>query len=339
MKPNARIIIAAMLMALPVSAWAHVKWFVNYNASMAPESLAFIASSTSFWALLVFATAVIFATSVVDRNVLSLTDCPRFQPLIARAQNGVPGIMHWGIGAFFLVLGAFYPNVILTPELIVANPWLVYVHLAIAITAVSRKTSVIAGCLILFLYSYAVQLYGAFHMLDYLLFVALAIYLITQNLLPTGANARVLALLRLVLCYSFLWGGVEKFMQPNLYYQLLANHPYLAMGLDWAFFVRGCGFVELCLVWHIYSGKLAGYASIAVFALIAVLAFIPFGLTDVVGHFAFIIPLVAILLTPRKTVLFRSATANTAAFLGLLLFLLLFGAMSHAVLQFNTQMH
>ncbi|WLI75369.1 hypothetical protein Q5705_12245 [Kosakonia sp. H02] len=337
-KRNARII-AAMLLGLPISALAHVKWFVNYDASIPPESLTFIASSLSFWALLAFATVVIFATSVADRKIPSLPERPRFQPLIAQAHLSVPAIMRWGTGAFFLVLGVFYPDVILTPELIVANPWLTYLHLAIALTAVTRKTSFIAGMLILFLYSYAVQLYGAFHMLDYLLFVAISIYLITQTFLSATDDGWVLPFLRLILCYSFLWGGIEKFMQPNLYYQLLVDHPYLAMGLDWAFFVRGCGFVELCLIWHIYSGKLASYASIVLFALIAVLAFIPFGLTDVVGHFAFIVPLVAILLTPRETVLFRSATANTAAFLVMLLTLLLMASLSYSVLQFNTQMH
>lgn len=338
MKCNSRTL-AALLLALPVPVWAHVKWFVDYDVKLAPASLTAIAGSLSFWALLVFATLVIFATSLADRRLPSFPEIPRFRPPLLHAHRWVPVIMRVGTGLFFLILGLFYPQVILTPELIVANPWLTFIHFAIAITAVTRKTSFIAGLLMLFLYSYAVQLYGAFHMLDYLLFVGLGIYLLSQTFLPEENDERVIALVRLVLCYSFLWGAVEKFMQPNLYFQLLDAHPWLAMGLDWAFFVRGCGFVELCLIWHIYSGKLASYACITLFALIAVLAFIPFGITDVVGHLAFIVPLIAILLTPRETVLFRSATANTAAFLAMLLTLLLFGSLSYSVLQYNTHLH
>jgi hypothetical protein len=338
MKCNSRTL-AALLLALPVPVWAHVKWFVDYDVKVAPASLTAIAGSLSFWALLVFATLVIFATSLADRRLPSLPEIPRFRPPLLHAHRWVPVIMRVGTGLFFLILGLFYPQVILTPELIVANPWLTFIHLAIAITAVTRKTSFIAGLLMLFLYSYAVQLYGAFHMLDYLLFIGLGIYLLSQTFLPKENDDRVIAFVRLMLCYSFLWGAVEKFMQPNLYFQLLDAHPWLAMGLDWAFFVRGCGFVELCLIWHIYSGKLASYTCITLFALIAVLAFIPFGITDVVGHLAFIVPLVAILLTPRETVLFRSAAANTAAFLAMLLTLLLFGSLSYSVLQYNTHLH
>jgi len=338
MKCNVRTL-AALLLALPVPVWAHVKWFVDYDVNLAPASLTAIAGSLSFWALLALATLVIFATSLADRRLPSLAELPRFRPQILRARQWVPVIMRVGTGLFFLILGLFYPQVILTPELIVANPWLTFVHLAIALTAVTRKTSFIAGLLMLFLYNYAVQLYGAFHMLDYLLFVAMGIYLICQTFLPTENDARAIAFVRLVLCYSFLWGGVEKFMQPNLYFQLLDAYPWLAMGFDRAFFVRGCGFVELCLIWHIYSGKLASYACITLFALVAVLAFIPFGITDVVGHFAFIVPLVAILLTPRETVLFRSVATNTAAFLAMLLTLLLFGSLSYSVLQYNVHLH
>lgn len=338
MKCNLRTL-AALLLTLPLPVWAHVKWFVDYDVNLAPASLTAIAGSLSFWVLLALATLVIFATSLADRRLPSLPEIPRFRPPLLRAQQWVAVIMRVGTGLFFLILGLFYPHVILTPELIVANPWLTFIHLAIAITAVMRKTSFLAGLLILFLYSYAVQLYGAFHMLDYLLFVAMGIYLISQTFLPAEEDERVMTFVRLALCYSFLWGGVEKFMQPNLYFQLLDAHSWLAMGFDRAFFVRGCGFVELCLIWHIYSGKLASYACITLFALVAVLAFIPFGITDVVGHFAFIVPLVAILLTPRETVLFRSAAANTAAFLAMLLTLLLFGALSYSVLQYNTHLH
>lgn len=47
--------IAAIFTALPLSAWAYVKWCVNYTADMAPEPLSMIASSASFQVLLFFA--------------------------------------------------------------------------------------------------------------------------------------------------------------------------------------------------------------------------------------------------------------------------------------------
>lgn len=338
MKNKARII-AAIMMTLPFSTWAHVKWFVNYGVEQTPVSIATMTGAMSFWILLAFSTAVIFATSVLDRRLASFIDLPRCRPLLNRAHNYVPQVVRWGVAVFFLVLGVFYPQVILTPELVVTNPWLKYIHLVIALTAVSRRTSFFAGFLIILLFLYAVQLYGANHMLDYFIFIGIAVYFITQSTLPQQAYGKELEFLRLMLCYSFLWGAIEKFLHPGLYYQLLTTHSYLAMGLNWEFFVRASGFVELCLIWHIYTGRLAGYASIALFAVIVIMAFIPFGLTDFVGHLLFIFPLVAMLLTPRKGHLFRTATGNTLAFLVMLIILLLFSYASYNVLQFGLHTH
>lgn len=338
MKSKARIL-AAIIMCLPFSAMAHVKWFVNYGVEQTPLSIASLTGATSFWLLLALSTAIIFATSVLDRKLPSFIDCSRCQPFLYTAHNYVPEIIRWGTALFFLILGAAFPQVILTPELVVANPWLRYVHLIIAVTAFYRRTSFFSGFLIILLYFYAVQLYGANHMLDYFIFIGLAVYLITQSTLKQQAYGKELEFLRLILCYSFLWGAIEKFLHPGLYYQLLTTHSYLAMGLNWEFFVRAAGFVELCLIWHIFSGRLAAYACIALFAMVVVLAFIPFGMTDFVGHLIFIFPLVGMLLTPRKTPLFRTATMNTLAFLLTLAMLLLFSYAAYNVLQFKLHVH
>lgn len=336
---NKARIVAVSMLGLPLIASAHVKWFVDYDTTKAPESLAQIAVTPGFWALLILSLVTIFATSVLDRKIPSFTDRPQLHGWLDKSHNAVPEIMRWGTGVFFLVLGLFYPHVILTPELIIDNPWLKYIHFAIAFTAFSKRSSLIAGFGILFLYSYAVQLYGLFHMLDYFIFVGTGVYLINQTILPRRAYGMELELLRFVLCYSFLWGGIDKFMQPDLFYELLSEHSYLAMGLDWEFYVRACAFVELCLAWHIYTGKMAGYASIGVLATIVVLAFIPFGLTDFIGHFLFIIPLVAILLTPRKTFIFRTAMTSTVGFVMMFAVLTLFGYLSYYILHFHLHTH
>ena len=101
------------------------------------------------------------------------------------------------------------------------------------------------------------------------------------------------------------------------------------------FFVRACGFIEFCCAWHILTGKLAGYAAIALLAFFVIAAFIPFGLIDFVGHFLFIIPLLAVLFTPRQTLPFASALVNTLAFVATLIFLTLFAYASYYVLHFN----
>lgn len=324
-----------LLLTVPFIAYAHVKWFVEFDTSKEPESLYAIIREPQLWWLMALSIVVIYITSWLDREWISPVDRPEWQDKLAILQSFAPDIMRYGTGLFFLGLSAGFPYIMLTPELVTDNPLLRYIHIIIGVTAFHRRSSFIAGLGILFLYSYAVQLYGTFHMLDYLVFVGTAFYLIMQSIRPKGESGQEIELLRLVLCYSFLWGAIEKFMQPDLFFQLLKEHPYLAMGMDWEFFVRGCGFVEFCCAWHILTGKLAGYAAIGLMAFFVVAALIPFGLIDFVGHFLFIVPLLAITFTPRRTLPVASALGSTAAFIATLVFLTLFAYASYYVLHYQ----
>lgn len=302
------------ILLFPVTASAHVKWFVDYNVENTPSALTNMLRSHDFLGLMLLSIIVIFLTSVLDRRISSPVDVPKWQPTLNRLESTVPAIMRYGTSAFFLTLTLAFPDIILTPELVVDNPLLRYVHVIIALTAFHRRTSLIAGVGILFLYSYATQLYGTFHMLDYLVFVGTGIYLIMQSLCSGPVRGLPLEFVRFTLAYSFLWGAIEKFMQPDLFYQLLTEHDYLAMGLDWEFFVRASGFVEFCCAWHIFSGRAAGYAGIGLMAFFVFGAVIPFGMIDFIGHFLFIIPMIAVLFTPRKVPLCSKAWSNTLAF-------------------------
>ncbi|PKH22619.1 hypothetical protein CIG19_11600 [Enterobacterales bacterium CwR94] len=307
--------LASLVALLPLVASAHVKWFVDYNMENEPVSLLHMLESTEFLSLLLLSTVVIFVTSLFDRKLASPVDVVAWQPRLNQLERYVPQIMRYGTSAFFLTLTVGFPNIILTPELVTENPGLQYVHGLIALTAFHRRTSIIAGVGILFLYSYAVQLYGTFHMLDYLVFIGTGVYLMMQTLSRENGRGLTLELVRFTLAYSFLWGAIEKFMHPDLFLALLEEHHYLTMGLDPAFFIRSAGFVEFCCAWHIFSGRAAGYAGIGLMAFFVLGAVIPFGLIDFIGHFLFIIPMIAILFTPRKVPMCQTALRNTLLFL------------------------
>lgn len=324
---------------MPLLASAHVKWFVDYDTTKAPESLSRMLSAADFWLLAMLSIVVIYLTSCLDRKWLSPVDRVRWQPHLSAARRVIPSIMRYGSSAFFLTLAIGFPHIILTPELVVNNPWLRHLHWLIGLTAFHRRSSFIAGLGIIFLYCYAIQLYGTFHMMDYVVFVGTAVYLIMQSVRAKGVQGIELELLRLTLCCSFIWGGIEKFLQPELFYQLLNDHAYLAMGLDWGFFIRATGFVEICCAWHIFSGRLAGYAGIGVLAFVVLAAVIPFGTIDFIGHFLFVIPLMALLLAPRQKPLFKSAEGNTAAFVLMTVTLITLAYLSYYLLHYHLHSH
>ncbi|WP_317987340.1 hypothetical protein [Erwinia amylovora] len=323
--------ISLLALFMPVDALAHVKWFVDYDTTKEPVPLTEMMQSTEFLGLLFLSTLVIFITSVLDRKIPSPVDVSRWQPRLTSLEDLVPKVMRYGTSAFFLTLAVFFPSIILTPELVIENPGLVYVHFLIAITAFHQRTSLIAGV--------AIQLYGLFHMLDYLVFIGTGVYLIMQTLKPEVFRGLSLELVRFTLAYSFLWGAIEKFMHPELFHQLLTEHNYLTMGLDWSFFIRASGFVEFCCAWHIYSGRAAGYAGIGVMGFFVTVAVIPFGMIDFIGHFLFIIPLVAILFIPRKKPLCATATCNTFGFLFTLGLYMGISYATYYILHFYMHMH
>ncbi|MDB5776426.1 MAG: hypothetical protein JWP38_2559 [Herbaspirillum sp.] len=334
MKKISLFSLMAWAMLQPFPAEAHVKWFVEFDTTNPPLPILQVIEAPDFWGVLLLSIIVIYVTSVWDRKLTSPANHPRWQPLLSQLYATIPQVMRYGTSMFFLILAIGFPHILLTPELISDNPYLRYVHFLIALTAFYRPTSFIAGIGIIFLYSYSIQLYGLFHMLDYVMFVGTGVFLVLQTW-RKGVVGGELELLRLTFCYSFIWGAIEKFLQPALFYQLLTDHPYIAMGLDWEFFVRTCGFIELCCVYHIYTGKTAAYAAIGVLTFFVLLALIPFGLIDFIGHFLFIIPMIAILFAPRKEDFSFSALTNTGLFLLTSCVFFLFSYGSYYVLHYH----
>lgn len=334
-----RRFLAMGMLSLPFAAAAHVKWFVDYNMEHRPAALLHLVQSGDFMALVMLATGVIFFTSILDRKLPSPVDVSAWQPALIKLERFAPGVLRYGTAFFFLTLTLGFPHIILTPELVIPNPAMRYVHAIIAVMALHRRTSLIAGAGILFLYSYATQLYGTFHMLDYLVFIGVGVHLISQTLCGNRVRGLPMEVVRFTLAYSFLWGAIEKFMQPALFHQLLKDYPYLTMGLNSDFFIRASGFVEFCCAWHIFSGRAAGYAGIGLMAFFVIGAVIPFGMIDFIGHFLFIVPLTAILLVPRRVPLCRTAWGSTLAFVTTLALFLLAAYAAWYMLYFYLHPH
>ncbi|WP_350262581.1 hypothetical protein AAF463_24775 (plasmid) [Pantoea sp. BJ2] len=329
----------AVLILFSSVASAHVKWFVNYDTTRAPVPFYETFITVPMLLLLALSLGVIYVTSCLDRLWPAPADLPKWRPLVEKIRNFVPALMRWGTSVFFALLFFFFPDIILTPDLVIDNPGLIWVHLLIALSAPHYKTSFIAGLGILFLYGYAIQLYGLFHMIDYLIFVGTAVYLIVQSVKNTGLITFALEIVRLTSCFAFMWGAIEKFMQPILYEQLLTNHDYLLMGIDMDLYIKAAGFVEFCLTWHILTGKLASFASLVILFILVTLAFIPFGMTDFIGHFLLIVPLIAILSSPREQPVFERSATSTLAFMFTFCFFLMLSYTSYYLLHYQLHLH
>jgi hypothetical protein len=199
--------------------------------------------------------------------------------LIIRVSSGIFFLCLWAYAAF--ANKSFY----ITPELTTPSSWVSWLQLAMAACALTARTTPLIGVGIVILYVFGVRDYGLYHMLDYLVFLAIGFFLIATALPSKGWRKAGFVTLYACTGINFLWLAVEKFAYPDWTYPLLAERPYLLMGMDPAFYMNLAGFVEVLIIF-----TLLGAASIVTrliafgFQALFVLAVFEFGIVDAVGH-------------------------------------------------------
>ncbi len=271
----------AILLA-PQMSYAHIKWFCAYDTTIPPLPLVdvltpvFIFSAACFGALMFFA-------YVIDRVVERNGWLQKLERVLLSAKPSIPTLLRVGVGGFFVVLW-LDGTTILTPELKTTSIWVPWLQLMIAVCTLWRPTLAFTAVGITVLYVYGVSQYGAFHMLDYPIFLGIAAYLGFSAV----ENSR-LARLRLPVLYfnlaiTMMWGAIEKFGYPYWTFPLLATHKALTLGIPFAVFMVVAGFVEISLAFFMLTGT--ALLRLACLALMAIMtsAIPEFGKVDAVGH-------------------------------------------------------
>jgi hypothetical protein len=313
--PHARFLkpLAALAALTPALARAHVKWFEDYDVSAAPMQLGALFGNGLFLTLLALSACAVFMVIAVDNRLTSPALLKRLDDIGARH---VSRFLRYALALFFVMLPLADMHVILTPELETGSRMITMLQFAIAGFALFNVTAVLSGIGLLVLYGVAVTEYGAFHLLDYTVFVGIALFLIIESLRPGKHTAVALLILRVATAFTLLWGAVEKFAYPEGFYRLLAEYPYLSFGLDQTFFVMSAGFVEFVCAYLVLFGRLSSKACILVLLGFFVMAVIPFGLVDAVGHWMFAIALLALLATRNEFEVKVRSRLNAGLYLG-----------------------
>ena len=281
------IILAA---CTPMVASAHVKWFCSYDVTKAPKPVSLVLSAP-FFAVLAGFLAVLFLGFLADGWVLK--KWPRFESAGSSIAGAQEKLVRLGMGAFFLCTWNIGLN-ILTPELHTQAGWVFGVQFLTAVCTAWRRTCIVSALGICTLYVYGVSQYGLFHMLDYVYFLGLAVYLaLTSFSSERLLRARVPVMIG-CLAFSLMWTAIEKLLYPQWSEQLMVKHGHMMMGLPFGLFIVIAAFVEFTLSFYLATGR--GLLRLGALGLLGVFisAMPEFGPLDVVGHF----PLVAILGVP-----------------------------------------
>ncbi|HYB10762.1 MAG TPA: hypothetical protein VEJ16_13925 [Alphaproteobacteria bacterium] len=284
---------AGFLVAVyPLRAAAHVKWFAAYDVAAQPKELAEMCCPM-FFLLIACSLVTIWLLSHVERTVVGAFLLRTIDRLGRVLQPRTEAIFRACTAVFFVglwVLG----NIILTPELktdVVAISWLQF---AIAVGMFWRATMIFSAIGIAFLFAFGVYSYGAFHMMDYPIFLGAAIYLGLSGLQRSLFGRRPIDYARWGAAITLIWASVEKWAYPQWTFPLLQTHPTLAMGFNDVFYMIAAGVVEFglafALLWTPLVRRLAAIALTAMF----VSAVFEFGKLDAIGHLLIVTILVAI---------------------------------------------
>jgi len=282
---------------------AHIKWFANVDVAGDPLRPWQVMGSASFAVLAALAIAVLAAAGWVDAR---LSRAAAGRPAFARWQAFDAGAaafaaMRVGIAICFMADVLYFRDapVLLTPELKANSTWATLLPWTVALAALfDRPRVAAAGIVVLFVA--ATGDYGVFHLLDYPLFIGIALVLWRAGA-GAAARARAMLVLRVAVALTFLWGGVEKWLYPEWTYPLLCGSgKTLLMGLAPDVFMQCAGFVEFCLAFVVLVGDVA--ARVAALLLVAVfVAAIPmFGAVDAVGHAPFMLALLVLAAQPNR---------------------------------------
>jgi len=290
-----------LLLMISEQAHAHVQWFspVEFGENLPPLAETFNVN----WLLFALGLAVpIYIAFMLDRKYGDRVETSKFVAWILQAKPHLFDAFRL-VAAFFFICLWMIGGIILTPELKTDQHWVSWLQLLMAISLVTRRTSFLAGFGIVFLYFYAMSVYGVFHVFNYPIFLGVAGVLIISSFRKLQKYEETkLMILHGTVIFTLMWASIEKFVYASWYNGVLDQHSHLLVGLDPQTFMLLAAFTGFTLpfLMLVDSGFLARLAALPLIG-VFLLAIIDFGKVDLVGHSLIIMSLVSLFITgPSK---------------------------------------
>ncbi len=315
---------------LPSPASAHVKWFSPYDVPGQPVGLRDVLSPT-FWFLVAGTCFALWVICRWEQTAVGAVVLRVFKRFSVAAHARIEVLFRASVAVFFFAL-SLLGNIILTPELTTDFAVIAWLQAAIALGMFWRPALAVSALGIGVLFVFGVVKYGAFHMMDYPIFLGAAVYLgLVSREVNWLFNLRPLDFARWGAAITLMWASVEKWAYPQWSIPVLQAHPKLVVGLDSAFYMTAAGVVEFglafALLWSPLVRRLAATALAAMF----ISAVFEFGRLDALGHLIIVMILLAIVVDDAP-VLERRAVLAPVYYCAALFFVIAVYYVSHAAI-------
>ena len=278
---------------LPGPANAHVKWFCAYDVAGAPVGLENVLCQ-DFELLFGLSLALLLIGCIINGTPFGEAMLRSLDAVTGLLRRHTEAVMRVVAGGFFFSLWAWM-HVLLTPELTTDLAFVPWLQLAMAGCMLSRRTMPLASLGIVVLFSIAVRQYGAFHLMDYPVFLGLAAYLACVGLQWSPRGIRPLDILRWAAAITLMWASIEKWAYPQWTLPVFVSHPGVSFGFDIALYMRAAGVVEFALAFALLGAPLVRRSAAIILAAMFTAAIAEFGFIDGVGHSCIIAALLGVL--------------------------------------------
>lgn len=269
----------------------------------------------TFWTVCLGMLALLWMVCTMERTSFGAAIVRALNRPTRPLQHRLDDVYRALTGVFFVALFVA-GHIILTPELKTDSPAIPWLQAAIAAGMFWRYTMPLSAIGIGYLYYVGLQQYGLFHLLDYPIFLSIALYHMLSGLGCTLCGMRPLDVTRWGAAITLMWASVEKWAYPEWSYPVLHAHPGLLLGMTPRFYMVFAGFVEFSLAFSLIWTPLTQRLSSLVLLAIFISAVVDFGKIDAIGHLLIIMILLGILVDdapkPERKPLFALPVYLTA---------------------------
>ncbi|MEM9775478.1 MAG: hypothetical protein AAF902_12930 [Chloroflexota bacterium] len=269
-----------LLLTLPESTLAHVKWFSEFSFIDEPRRFNQILTPV-YYSMVVLSVIVIGGAVYVERTLADQPWYSRFNKWLSDQQSYSMLVMRVAMAAVLLI--SWSSEAVLTPELNSPRAIYEWIEFFLAIGLLFPRTTWVSGLGLLGLYGITIFEFGIFHMLDYLHYVGIGIYFLVSDFEDERISGLALPALYATIGFSLIWLGYEKLVYPEWALYLLEQNPQLTLGFDPVFFLQAAAFVELALGYLLIIGLLERPLA-ATITLVFFLTTMVFGKVEVIGH-------------------------------------------------------
>ncbi len=269
--------------------FAHVKWFADTDAAETPRPIGEVLTQPAFVQLFLLSVVCIYSFFVIDRWALRKGVLATLDKHMKSFDDFSIHVMRICGAVFFLSLAAWYwlhgSGFYITPELKTSEPWVPWLHFAMGLFVLSRRTAFITGLGIILLYALSIEHYGIYHLIDYMIFLGIGYFFITSASTNIKWRKSAFIVLFAATGLTLTWAAIEKFAYPQWTFALLQANPDMLMGMKAGTYMTLAGFVEFNITFILLGtasmiGRLVALGLQSVF----VLAIFKFGIIDAIGH-------------------------------------------------------